>query len=187
MFKDWIREDTTVKKLGKIGYMILGLDASTSIVGWSFADGNIVKDAGFIKISKLETNKEKGKFVIKFLQSHPLISKIDHMNLEAALSGFGGGLTSQQTIITLSRWNAIIEYMLSEAFPVTIVLCNVNTMRKKVLGAARVKGMKPKEYVKGKLPSIVSNLKDFEKLNRKNEWDVHNQDMYDAVVASLYG
>lgn len=167
--------------------MILGLDASTSIVGWAFADGDTVVDAGFLNISKFKTNKEKGKHVIHFLCEHPHIHRVDHANLEAALSGFGGGLTSQQTIITLSRWNAVFEYMLGEHFPFKIHLCNVNTMRKKVLGAARIKGMKPKEYVKLRLPVIVPNLKRFEKLNQKGEWDVHNSDMYDAIVCSLYG
>ena len=166
--------------------MTLGLDASTSIVGWCFAETGSVVDAGFLNISKLDTNKEKGNFVINFLLAHPLIHKINRVNLEAALSGFGGGLTSQQTIITLSRWNAILEYMLSEYFKIPINLCNVNTMRKKVFGKARVKGIKPKEYVRQQLPLIVSNLSKFEKLNKRNEWDAHNSDMYDAIVCALY-
>src|ERR1039458_2444941 len=128
--------------------IICGLDASTSCVGWSFVNDNSVLDAGFLNISKLETNKTKGKFVVDFLSKHPLISQVDHVNLEAALSGFGGGLTSQQTIITLSRWNAILEYILSESFTFPVVLCNVNTLRKKVLGAARVKGVKPKAFIR---------------------------------------
>jgi hypothetical protein len=167
--------------------IILGLDASTSIVGWSFAQSGSVIDAGFLNISKFETNKEKGKFVINFLSKHSLIDLVDYINLEAALSGFGGGLTSQQTIITLSRWNAIFEYMLSEHFKFPIVLCNVNTMRKKVFGKARVKGIKPKEYVKQQIPLIVSNISKFEKLNRDGNWDAHNSDMYDAIVCALYG
>ena len=167
--------------------MILGLDASTSIVGYAFSENGIVEDAGFINISKFETNKVKGNFVISFLKKHTLISKVNHINLEAALSGYGGGFTSQQTIIKLSRWNAIFEYMLSESFLFPINLCNVNTMRKKVFGKARIKGIKPKEYVKQQLPLIVSNLKSFEKLNRDGNWDKHNEDTYDAIVCSLYG
>ena len=166
--------------------MTLGLDASCSCVGWAFVEIGSVVDAGFLNISKLDTNKEKGNFVINFLLAHPLIHKINRVNLEAALSGFGGGLTSQQTIITLSRWNAILEYMLSEYFKIPINLCNVNTMRKKVFGKARVKGIKPKEYVRQQLPLIVSNLSKFEKLNKRNEWDAHNSDMYDAIVCALY-
>ena len=167
--------------------MVLGLDASTSIVGWCFAEGNLVQDAGFLNISKLETNKVKGRFVIDFLAKHPSISSVDHLNLEAALSGFGGGLTSQQTIITLSRWNAVFEYMLSEHFKFPIVLCNVNTMRKKVFGKARIKGIKPKEYVKQQIPLAVPDVVKFEKLNRDRNWDAHNGYMYDAIVCALYG
>ena len=166
--------------------MILGIDASTNIIGWAFAETGSVMDAGFLNISKLDTNKKKGTFVINFLITHPLMVKTSCINLEAALSGFGGGLTSQQTIITLSRWNAVFEYMLGERFPIPVVLCNVNTMRKKVFGKARIKGIKPKEYVKQELPKIVPNLSKFEKLNRKGEWDAHNGDMYDAVVAAFF-
>ena len=100
--------------------------------------------AGFIDISKKDTNKEKGLLVIETLQNHPLFHQIDHINLEAALSGFAGGFTSQQVIIKLSRFNAILEYMIGEKWDKPVVLLNVNTMRKKVLGKARIKGMKPK-------------------------------------------
>jgi hypothetical protein len=167
--------------------IVLGLDASTSIVGWGFAQSGSVMDAGFLNVSKFETNKEKGKFVIDFLLKHSLITSVDHINLEAALSGFGGGLTSQQTIITLSRWNSVFEYMLSEYFKFPIALCNVNTMRKKVFGKARIKGIKPKDYVKQQIPLIVPNISKFEKLNKRGKWDAHNSDMYDAIVCALFG
>jgi hypothetical protein len=167
--------------------MILGIDASTSIVGYSFAHELDVRDAGFLNISKFNTNKDKAKFVVNFLKQHPLMPVTNKINLEAALSGFGGGMTSQQTIITLARWNAILEYVLSEDLQIYVILCNVNSMRKKVLGAARMKGIKPKVYVKERLPTLFPKVKTFEKLNRKHEWDAHNSDMYDAVVCSLYG
>jgi hypothetical protein len=167
--------------------IVLGIDASTSIVGWAFSNDKLIIDAGFLNISKIETNKEKGKFVIDFLSKHPHINRVNHINLEAALSGFGGGRTSQQTLITLSRWNAILEYMMSENFKFPIVLCNVNTMRKKVFGKARINGIKPKEYVKSQIPLIVSNITQFEKLNRYGDWDSHNSDTYDAIVCALYG
>lgn len=163
-----------------------GLDASTNIVGWAFAEDKSVLDAGFLNISKLTTNKEKAKLVVNFLSNHPLISKVDHLNLEASLSGFGG-LNSQKILIMLSRWNAVLEYVLSEFFKFPINLCNVHTMRKKVLGVAHIKGVKPKIFVKEKLPIIVPNIIKFEKLNIKKEWDAHNSDTYDAIVCSLFG
>lgn len=170
--------------------MICGLDASTSVVGYSFATGSIVVNAGFLNISKIESNREKAQEVMKFLSNIRLdndLFPIDHVNLEAALSGFGGGMTSQQTIIKLSRWNAVLEYVIEKEMGLKVVLCNVNTMRKKVLGAARIKGVKPKEYVKLKLPTLYPEIKKFEKLNRDGNWDAHNSDMYDAVICSLFG
>ena len=167
--------------------MILGLDASTSCCGWAFQENGIVLDAGFIDISKLETNKEKGLLVIETIEKHPLFFQLEKVNLEAALSGFSGGFTSQQVIIKLSRWNAILEYMLSEKWNKPVVLLNVNTARKKVLGKARVKGIKSKEYVKQELPKIVKNLSKFDQLNKKGTWDAHNSDTYDAIVTSLFG
>jgi hypothetical protein len=59
-------------------------------------------------------------------------------------------------------------------------------MRKKVFGKARIKGIKPKEFVKAQMPLVVSNIKQFEKLNRDGNWDAHNSDMYDACVCSLF-
>ena len=167
--------------------MILGLDASTTICGWAISDDGIIQDAGFIDISKKETNKEKGLLVLETIQAHPLFYEVDKINLEAALSGFAGGFTSQQVIIKLSRWNAILEYMIGEKWDKPVVLCNVNTMRKKVFGKARVKGIKPKDYVRQELPKIVKHLTKFDKLNKKGTWDAHNSDMYDAIVCALFG
>jgi len=167
--------------------MILGLDCSTSVCGWAISkDGNVI-DAGFVDISKLKTNKEKSFFVIQELEKNPNIKNVDHINLEAALSGFMGGGTQQQTIILLARFNAIFEYIISERWNKPVNLVNVSTMRKKVLGKARIKGMKGKDYVKEFLPRIVLNINQFEKINKIGNWDKRNGDTYDAIVASLYG
>lgn len=83
--------------------VILGLDSSTSVTGWSFCKQGIILDAGFIDHKKFESTKEKTLFVISELEKNPLIKNITVINLEAALSGFAGGFTSQQTIITLSK------------------------------------------------------------------------------------
>lgn len=167
--------------------MILGLDASTSIVGYAFSHQDKVIDAGFIDISKIESNKDKSFYIIKKLIEKKFLAEVIHINLEAPLSGFMGGKTSQQTIIKLVRFNAILEYILEEQLQRSIFLLNVNTMRKKVLGKARIKGMKGKEMVKLLLPALVPNINTFEKINKIGNWDKHNEDMYDAIVCSLYG
>lgn len=165
--------------------MTLGFDASTTTVGWSFFNNGIVLDCGFIDISKLTTNKDKTLYVIKTLETNPLISKITSINLEAALSGFKGGRTSQQVIIKLARFNALFEYIVGEHYKVPVNLLSVNTIRKKIFGKCRIKGVPSKEFVKNELSKII-NIAQSDKFKKNGNWDVRNFDMYDAIVCSMY-
>jgi hypothetical protein len=161
--------------------MILGLDASTTTVGYSFYDGTDILDAGFIDISKLSTNKEKSYHVMDYLDELPYA--ITEIHLESALSGFMMGRTSQQIIIKLIRFNAIFEYILSEHYDAPIYLIGAMTARKSVFGKARIQGMDPKTFVKSHLSNIF-DLTKFDKKNKIGNWDKRNADMYDAIVIS---
>lgn len=165
--------------------MTLGFDASTTTCGWAFYDQNNIQDCGFIDISKLNTNKEKVFFVIDTLKNHPLIKKVNKINLEAALSGFAGGFTSQQVIIKLARFNAIFEYIINEYWNIPVHLVSVNTIRKKVFGKCRIKGIKSKDFVKMQLESMMPLAK-WDKTKKNGKWDDRNFDMYDAIVTSMY-
>lgn len=166
--------------------VILGLDSSTSVTGWAFSKDGKVVSAGFIDTKKLDSTKEKTYHVISILEKNEFIDQIDHINLEAALSGFAGGFTSQQTIITLTRHNAVFEYILKEHFKKEINLLSVNTMRKELFGKCRIKGVKSKDFVKQELEKLIPDITNFCILNKKGNWDEKNGDMYDAVVACLY-
>jgi hypothetical protein len=165
--------------------MTLGLDASTSTVGWAFSEDGKIVSAGFLDISHLETSKEKSLFVLDYLKTTPLLKNVAEINLEAALSGFAGGRTSQQVIIKLARFNAVFEYIISEETKLQVNLCNVNTMRKQLFGKARVKGMKAKEFVKANIVNFVDVTK-FDQKKKKGSWDERNGDMYDAMVCALF-
>jgi hypothetical protein len=143
-------------------------------------------DAGYIDTKKLETTKEKTFFVISELEKKPLIKDIATINLEAALSGFAGGFTSQQVIITLARHNAVFAYIIEEHFKVKVNLLSVNTMRKQLFGKCRIKGVKSKDFVRIELEKILPEVTKFTVLNKKGNWDERNGDMYDAIVAGLY-
>ncbi len=164
----------------------LGLDASTRTVGWAFWNGIAIIDAGFIDLSKLETNKEKAFHVVSILESNPNTMVTSKINLEAALSGFFRGRTSQQTIIKLARFNAVFEYIVSEHWKIPVNLVGVTTARKSVFGKCRVKGVDPKEYVKQQL-ALRMDLKKFDKINRIGNVDAHCGDMYDAMVMAMVG
>ena len=165
--------------------MILGLDASTTTVGWSFCNSGSILDAGFIDIRKFESSKDKSFHVIYTLEKNPLFDKIQSVYLEAALSGFAGGFTSQQVIIKLSRFNAVFEYIISERWSKKVMLLNVNTARKKVLGKCREKGMPSKEFVKCRLEKFV-DIHKFDVFKKTGVPDKRNSDTYDAILLSLY-
>lgn len=166
--------------------VILGLDSSTSTTGWSFCENGKILSAGFVDTKKLETTKEKTFHIISHLETIKEIKNFDEINLEAALSGFAGGFTSQQVIITLARHNAVFAYIIEEHFKKKVNLLSVNTIRKQLFGKCRIKGIKSKDFVRQELESIVPDVIKFTTQNKKGNWDERNGDMYDAVVASLY-
>lgn len=166
--------------------VILGLDSSTSTTGWSFCENGKILSAGFVDTKKLETTKEKTFHVISCLKKTNEIKRFDEINLEAALSGFAGGFTSQQVIITLARHNAVFAYIIEEYFKKKVNLLSVNTMRKQLFGKCRIKGIKSKDFVRQELESLVPDVIKFTTQNKKGNWDERNGDVYDAVVASLY-
>lgn len=165
--------------------MVLGFDASTTCCGWAFYNGQEIVDAGFIDLSRLESNKEKALHVISILETNPNMPVTSTINLEAALFGFMGGKTSQQTIIKLARFNAVFEYIMGEHWKLPVNLVSVTTARKKVFGKARVKGMTGKEYVRQQIDSRFSYVHKFDKKNTRDAWDAKNEDMYDAVVIAM--
>ena len=166
--------------------VILGLDSSTSTTGWSFCENGKILSAGFVDTKKLETTKEKTFHVISCLEKTNEIKRFDEINLEAALSGFAGGFTSQQVIITLARHNAVFAYIIEDHFKKKVNLLSVNTIRKQLFGKCRIKGIKSKDFVRQELESLVPDVIKFTTQNKKGNWDERNGDMYDAVVASLY-
>ena len=161
----------------------LGLDASTTCVGYAFTKDKKILDMGFIDIKKEKTPKEKVFKVLDFLHQSSYIDDVDDINIEDNLSGFAGGRTSQQVIIKLAKFNAILCFML-EHFDYKVHNINPMTARKNVFGKARVKGIKAKELVKMKIEEMYDTKKWCNETTRGN-WDKRNIDAYDGLVMSL--
>ena len=162
----------------------LGLDASTNCVGYAFTKDKKILDMGFIDIKKEKTPKEKVHKVLGFLNENPYIDKTVEINVEDNLSGFAGGRTSQQVIIKLAKFNAILCFML-ENFDFKVNNINPMTARKNVFGKARVKGLKAKDFVKQEIEKMY-NTKKWCKETTRGNWDKRNIDMYDGLVMSLF-
>ena len=162
----------------------LGLDASTTCVGYAFTQDKKILDMGFIDIKKEKTPKDKVHKVLEVLNSIRHIDEVIDINIEDNLSGFSGGRTSQQVIIKLAKFNAILCFML-ENFDFTVHNINPMTARKQVFGKARVKGIKAKDLVKMKIEEMYDTKK-WCKTTTRGNWDKRNIDAYDGLVMSLY-
>jgi len=164
--------------------VILGLDASTTCVGYAFTEDKKILDMGFIDIKKEKTPKEKVQKVLDFLHQISYIDNVNDINIEDNLSGFAGGRTSQQVIIKLAKFNAILCFML-ENFEYNVNSVNPMTARKQVFGKARVKGVKAKDFVKEQIEEMYDTSK-WCKKTKTGLWDKRNIDMYDGLVMSLF-
>ena len=164
--------------------VILGLDASTTCVGYAFTKDKKILDMGFIDIKKQTTPKDKVQKVLGFINESQYIDDVMDINIEDNLSGFMGGRTSQQTIIKLAKFNAILCFML-ENFDFNVHNINPMTARKNVFGKARIKGVKAKDFVKERVEKMYDTKKWCQHTTRGN-WDKRNIDMYDGLVMSLF-
>ena len=162
----------------------LGLDISTTCVGYAFTEDKKILDMGFIDIKKEKTPKDKVQKVLDFLHNSSYIDNVNDINIEDNLSGFAGGRTSQQVIIKLAKFNAILCFML-ENFDFKVHSINPMTARKQVFGKARVKGKKAKQFVQEEIEKMYNTNKWCKETSRGN-WDKRNIDMYDGLVMSLF-
>ena len=165
--------------------VILGLDVSTTCVGYAFTKDKKILDMGFIDIKKQTTPKEKVFKVLDFLNNNSYIDNVTDINVEDNLQGFAGGRTSQQVIVKLAKFNAILCFMLEEVFGMEVHNINPMTARKNVFGKARVKGLKAKDFVKEEIEKMYNTSKWCKETTRGN-WDKRNIDMYDGLVMSLF-
>jgi len=161
----------------------LGIDASTTTVGYAFTKNKKILDMGFIDIKKQQSIQEKAYYAMDILESKEY--DIDKIHIEDSLSGFQGGRTSQQVIIKLAKFNAVFCFILENSMEVQVEGINPMTARKQVFGRARIKGVKAKDYVKSKIEEMYDTKKWCKTTSRGN-FDKRNIDSYDALVMSLY-
>ena len=163
----------------------LGLDASTTTVGYAFVDGKEVIDMGFIPINKETTIRDKVQLTLDTIMDLDPFDQIEQIYIEDSLSGFMRGRTSQQTIIKLAKFNAVLVYCLEFAYGEIVDGINPMTARKNLFGKSREKGVSAKDFVKKQINCLYS-LEEYVKLTKTGLWDKRNMDAYDALVCALY-
>ena len=163
----------------------LGLDASTTTVGYAFVDGKEIVTMGFIPIQKEDTIRDKVRLTMDTITELDPFDKVEQIYIEDSLSGFMRGRTSQQTIIKLAKFNAVLVYCLEFAYGEIVEGINPMTARKHLFGKARIKGVSAKDFVKKEI-NCLYNLEEYVKLTKTGLWDKRNMDAYDALVCALY-
>ena len=161
---------------------ILGLDLSCSTCGYAITENKIILFAGFVDISDAITYDDKVALIITALKNQ----KFDKIIIEESLSGFAFGRTSQQILLKLTKNKAVIAYILEKYYKMNVQSINAMTARKAALGAARVKGIKPKDYVKARIEQMY-DMTTWTILNKKGNEEKRMEDVRDAIVLSLAG
>ena len=162
----------------------IGLDASTTTVGYAFVDGSEVIDMGLIPIQKEKSIRDKVQLTMDTITDLDSFDQVEQIYIEDSLSGFSRGRTSQQTIIKLAKFNAVLVYCLEFAYGEIVDGVNPMTARKHLFGKARKQGVTAKDFVKKEI-NCLYNLEEYVKLTKTGLWDKRNMDAYDALVCAL--
>lgn len=140
---------------------------------------------GFIPINKEKTIRDKVQVTLDEINKLDPFDEINKIYIEDSLSGFMRGRTSQQTIIKLAKFNAVLTYCLEFAYGEIVDGINPMTARKHLFGKSREKGVSAKDFVKKEINCLYS-LEEYVKLTKTGLWDKRNMDAYDALVCALY-
>jgi hypothetical protein len=126
--------------------MILGLDISTSVTGYTLIDdaGNIVENS-YIDFKKETGIFEKAAKVEKILGDLHRKYDFDKVWIESSLMMFSAGKSSAVTIDTLAKFNGIVSWI-AYGFCTELHFIPAVSARKQI-GLKMVKGRKGKDIV----------------------------------------
>lgn len=128
--------------------MILGLDISTSITGYTILDGQTIVECGMLDLR----NKKYVDFLDKSVAAKQLFTQlkskynITNIFIEETLNVMGKGTSSAHVIMTLNRFNGILSWMTYEVFGIKPEYISCRQARKTV-GISVPKGGNAKEIV----------------------------------------
>ena len=115
--------------------MILGLDVSTSITGFTVLneDGTILHNEAIrLDSKKLETMFQKAQIVKDRLIEIKHLYNITNVYIEQSLNAFRPGLSSAQVILTLGKMNGIVSWICYEVFGKEPEYIGASSARKKL-------------------------------------------------------
>ena len=111
--------------------MLLALDLSTSICGWSTWENKKLKDSGFLLLTNSKGEpKDLSERLDKAVDFFKSFNNITSIAAEAALQRHSGGFSNANTLNKLIAFNFSLTYVLSRHFKAPVDYINVITARK---------------------------------------------------------
>ena len=140
--------------------MILGLDISTSITGYTILDCN----GKILACDHIDLRKEKNFFkkiqiVRKCLETLEIEYNIEQVYIEQSLQSFRSGFSSAQTLSLLSKINGIVSWLCYNMFYSGEPKYLAATSARKLCGIKIPRGQKAKAV---SLQFVVDNVPGFE-------------------------
>jgi hypothetical protein len=180
------------------GYMVLGIDISTSITGFA-----VVGDGQLLHYSSIDLKKYKGAFakadalkeyIEDFFENYQLdqdgggwgVSKhpIEHVYIEQPLHMFMRGKSSAKTLSTLMTFNGIVSWLIYELFEIEPEYISASSARKKA-GIKVPRGEKAKKVV---LEHLLANEPAFKiEYTKHGNPRAESYDRADAIVVAKAG
>jgi hypothetical protein len=140
--------------------MILGLDISTSLTGFTVlnVDGSVLHNEVIdLRSTKLESMFQKAVVVKNRLLELKDLYDIRDVYIEQSLNAFRPGLSSAQVILTLGKFNGIVSWICYEIWKKEPNYIGASSARK-IVGIKVEKGQNAKEIV---LKHIIDTEKSF--------------------------
>lgn len=168
----------------------LGLDLSTSTVGWAVVnEKDEILDKGYISTKKDDSFNDKVLFIINILSQ--IINKWtpSQVNIENSLLQFAANKSRAKILIMLAKLNGIVTFYISKLLKINTININASTARKVVLGKSRDKNFdNVKEYVLIQLINKYGEefLDTLPKMKTKDKLAKESFDVCDAIIMALY-
>tara|TARA_A100001391_G_scaffold98108_1_gene65061 strand:- start:44 stop:622 length:579 start_codon:yes stop_codon:yes gene_type:complete len=171
--------------------MILGLDVSTTMVGYAVVDPDTrsLVEVDSWDISKSDSIFDKAEIIGSELYTLRSKYNIDKVFVETALKKFLPGRSRADTIIKLAKFNGIISWVSFECFDMEPTYINVNTART-LYGLSFPRGTKGPQRKRMVIEAVIEKEKTsfkYEMARGGKNYKKGTDDKADAVVIARAG
>ena len=164
--------------------MILGLDVSTTRIGWAIINQKQeLIDSGVFKTKKDQSLEERAENLSKnVLEPLSVVHRISEVRVEEPFSMFSGGKTTAKTMSSLQRFNGMVSLLTHQIWDNPPTMVNSRTARARC-GIKVPRGTKAKVVIVEWVDNYYEKFK--VELTRHGNPKPGTDDEADAIVVAL--